>query len=119
VGSIPFSAKPLVYEDKETGVWYFLKPPCGETESAMFELLDTLPPDPKKRKQAMQNRAEMRRFDDATIDIILSSWESEKVKLPEFPKDGKPSRMMRWDLKISILSFYNSQKNFTGDDIKK
>jgi hypothetical protein len=118
--SIPLSSAPVVYTDKDTGVRYFLRPSCGETETLMFDLLDSLPQGKKEREQHFtKNRKEVMRFDDASIDIILSGWESDKVKLPPFPKDGRPSQMMKWDLKVAILSFYNSQKTFSGEEIKK
>lgn len=120
MASIPLSAAPVTYTDKDTGVRYLLRPPCGETETLLFDLLETLPQEKDKRKEIMsKNRKEMMRFNDASLDIILCGWESDKVKLPQFPKDGRPSQMMKWDLKIAIINFYNGLKTFTEDEIKK
>ena len=120
MGSIPYSDKPIVYTDKATGVRYFLRPPCGEVEYEMFDLVDSLPSDRKKRIEFFQkNKKELRKFDDNILDIILFGWESDKVNIPEFPKSGKPSKLMKSELKTSILNFYNSQKDFTEDELKK
>jgi hypothetical protein len=120
MGSIPFSGKPIVYADNQSGVRYLLRQPCGDTEMQMYDLLQTIPKDKKKRSEFFsRSMAELQKFDDAAIDIILFGWESDKIKVPEFPKDGKPSKRMRSDLKTELLRFYHSQKEFTGDDIKK
>jgi hypothetical protein len=120
MGSIPFSDRPLIYEDKQSGVRYLLRQPCGDTETQMYDLIRTLPRDKKKRDDFIaRSMTEAQKFNDASIDIILVGWEADKVKLPEFPKDGHPSKRMRIDIKTEILRFYESQKEFTGEEIKK
>ena len=120
MGSIPFSDRPLVYEDKQSGVRYLLRQPCGDTEMQMYDLIRTIPRDKKKREEFFtKSMMEAQKFDDAAIDIVLIGWEADKVKLPEFPKDGHPSKRMRIDIKTDIIRFYNEQKEFTGEEIKK
>ena len=120
MGSIPFSSAPIPYLDKDTGIKYLLKPPCGDTEILLMELSDTLPQEQKKRREFFEkNHREAAKFIDSSIDTVLCGWESGKVKLPAFPSDGKPSQMMKSELKVSVLAYYNSQKEFTGDEIKK
>jgi hypothetical protein len=121
MGSIPFSRKSIVYEDKETGGRYFLRPPCGDTEDAINDFWGKLPDEifnVKKREKYLSDHPRvMKEINNATIDIVLSGWEGKGF--PEFPKDGKPSQCMKWDLKISIIDFYNNQKFLTGEEIKK
>ena len=121
MGSIPFSDKPIVYEDPQNGGKYFLRPPCGDTEDSISALWDGLPKevfDKKKRVSFLQkNRNILKKIDNGIIDIILKGWDGKGF--PEFPKTEKPSQCLRWDTKIAIVAFYNFQKEFTGDEIKK
>ena len=120
MGSIPFSDRPLIYEDKQSGVRYLLRQPCGDTEMQMFDLIRTIPRDKKKREELLgRSMIEAQKINDCVIDIILIGWEADKIKLPEFPKDGHPSKRMRIDIKTEIIRFYNEQKEFTGEEIKK
>ena len=121
MGSIPFSSKPIIYEDKETGGRYFLKPPCGDTEDEISAFWEALPRevfDNKKRvKYLKDNPAIIKKINNGTIDIILSKWEGKEF--PEFPDDGKPSQVMKWDLKMAIIDFYNKQKIVTKEELGK
>jgi hypothetical protein len=119
--SIPFSGQPVRYNDPETGVCYLLKPPVGETEISLMELAGTLPKNEKERREFFsKNHREASKFIDSSIDILLCGWETKKsgVKLPPFPSDSRPSQLMKSDLKMKIMSFYNSEKDLSEADLK-
>jgi hypothetical protein len=120
MASIPMTNKPFPYVDPDNGAKYFLRPPCGDTETALMELSETLPQE-KKAREAYFKKMDRNAmgFINSSIDIILCGWESGKKKLPAFPDDGKPSQSMRADLKLAIMAFYNEQRDFTGEEIRK
>ena len=118
MGSIPFSSENIKYVDPETKVEYSLKQATDETELAILEFDKTFESDRKKRGEIFKsNEREWRRFVNGNIDIILCGWTSDDVELPKFPKSN-PSKMMRYSLKVSILEWWNTRKDFSIDDIK-
>ena len=118
--SIPYSGDPIPFDDKESGVRYFVRPNCGDTETAIISLYDTLPKEPNARKKFFSTVSkESSEFIDAYLDIILAGWESKTVKIPAFPKDGHPSRLMKRALKVSITNFSMAEKEIDAEDLKK
>ena len=119
MGSIPFSGENIHYVDPETGVDYEMRQSTDETEIAIIEFESTFERDVKKRLDLFrENEREYRRWINGHIDIVLCGWSHKKKKLPAFPK-GSPSANMQGELKQQILQWWNNQKYFTGEDLKK
>jgi hypothetical protein len=120
MGSIPYSASPAPYEDRDTGVLYLLKPICGDTEVIITGLLDTIPTNEEERKAFFSKlTAESAAFIDGIIDSVLVGWESKKRTLPAFPQDGHPSKQMKRGLKVKIANYALAEKELTEEDLKK
>jgi hypothetical protein len=56
------------------------------------------------------------------IDLFLCGWSSEKIKLPDFPKDGKPSQRFSYIDKMEMYAIIQDHivelAYIKGEDIK-
>jgi hypothetical protein len=113
MGFIPFSDKPVKYNDPETGVSYSLRQPTDEVEMKLIEIRKKYPD-----KFGDGNEVSLRAYLNESVDVILLGWGHPTMALEVFPKEN-PSKIMPSRLKIQILSFWNTQGNFTGEELKK
>ena len=119
------------------GVTFVFNPPIGETEIAIMQCLEgetmakaqTLADEEIKKagkskisaekyKEIVSRhiaeitsaaRYESLRGMDRALDIALCGWESATEKLPEFPKDGRPSQYMSITVKQRVFEWYQEQ----------
>lgn len=121
MGSIPFTGDNIHFVDDETGIDYELAQSTDETEIALIEFESGFERNVEKRLQLFrENEREYRRWINGHIDIILRGWscENKKIDLPAFPKRN-PSTKMQGELKMKVLNWWNAQKYFSRDDLKK
>jgi len=56
---------------------------------------------------------------DTIINMALVDWESKNPECPPFPKNGKPTDYMCFDLKSSLFEWYWDQFNLGKNELKK
>ena len=121
MGSIPFTGENINFVDSDTGIDYEMKQSTDETEIALIEFESGFERNIERRLQIFrENEKEYRRWINGHVDIILCGWSTgdKKLDIPVFPKKN-PSAKMQGDLKMKILTWWNKQKSFTREDIKK
>jgi hypothetical protein len=121
MGSIPFTGENIHYIDPDTGFDYELRQSTDETELALIDFESQFERNVEKRLAIFnENEHEYRKWINGHVDVLLCGWScgDKKIDLPPFPKEN-PSAKMPGELKMQILNWWNRQKNFTRDDLKK
>jgi hypothetical protein len=116
MGKLAFEAEKFL-EKKYKGA---RKPPKKEYREELTDKIAELASD-----DATMSTVENMKIMNRVVDSLLFSWtpatdapEDVKQFLPEFPKDGKPSRMMYASIKKEIYAFAMSLLQLQEDEAK-